>query len=38
MKHLYSAPQRLERFTIYIQTNNAMKKIQKTVQAKTKSW
>ena len=35
--HLTSAPQRSERFTIYIQTNNAMTKIQKkTVQAKTK--
>ena len=35
--HLTSAPQRSERFTIYIQTNNAMTKIQKKpVQAKTK--
>ena len=29
IKHLTSAPQRSERFTIYIQTNNAMTKIQK---------
>ena len=37
IKHLTSAPQRSERFTIYIQTNNAMTKIQKKpVQAKTK--
>ena len=35
-KHLYNTPQRSELFTIYIQTNNAMTKIQLTVQAENK--
>ena len=34
---IYSAPQRTERFTVYKKTNNAKTKIQKTVQAKTKT-